>query len=405
MRNTYSPSRIGAFDKCKLSYKYQYIDELESDIETIESFRGDIVHQTLEEFYKLVKGGAVRPKEWVLNKYQELWEKNYTDSIKIVKKALTADDYFNQGKQCLIDYYDRYYPFNQTKIVKTEHNVPFKVKYDGVEYPFTGRLDRLDWNDKENIFEIHDYKVTNTLMTRKEADEDWQLGLYHIAVREKWPDIKKLKLVWHSLLFNKELISSRTEVQIDELQKRVIEKIREIESCKDFLPQKSALCDWCDFQNICPLWKHPKEMEKLDVNKYKKDSGVKLVAEYKKLEEAKNELKEEIYKIEKEQEKIKEAAIEFAEKEKISVIDGPDARLKVDIKEELRAPARSENQEKWYQLRDFLIKEGKYEEVSTVMSRMIGYRINNKIWPPEFINRVKNFLISQITKTVKLIKK
>jgi len=146
-------------------------------------------------------------------------------------------------------------------------------------------------------------------------------------------------------------------------------------------------------------------METLPVNEYKKDPGVQLVAKYKKLEEGKNELKEEIQKIEEEQAKIKEAAIEFAEKEQISIIEGPDARLKVDVKEELRAPARSENQEKWYQLRDFLIKEGKYEEVSTVMSRMIGYRINNKIWPPEFINRVKNFLIFQITKSVRLIKK
>ena len=40
MSNTYSPSRIGAFDKCRLSYKYEYIDGLESDIETIERFFG-----------------------------------------------------------------------------------------------------------------------------------------------------------------------------------------------------------------------------------------------------------------------------------------------------------------------------------------------------------------------------
>ena len=405
MPNIYSPSRIGAFDKCKLSYKYQYIDGLESDVTTIENFRGDMVHQTLEEFYKLVKGGAVRPKEWMVDKYQELWGKNYTNNIKIVKKELTADDYFNQGKQCLVDYYNSYHPFNQTKIVKTEHNVKFKIKSDDVEYPFRGRIDRLDWNDKENIFEIHDYKVTNTLMTQEEADNDRQLGLYQIAVKEQWPDIEQVKLIWHSLLFNKELISSRTEVQIDELQKRIAERVREIESCTDFPPKKSVLCDWCDFQNICPLWKHPKKMETLPVNEYKKDPGVQLVAKYKKLEEGKNELKEEIQKIEEEQEKIKEATIEFAEREKISIIDGPEAQLKVDIKEELRAPTRAEDQETWEKLRSLLIQEGKYEEVSTVHGSMVNYRIKNKIWPPDFIERVQQFLKYQITKTVRLLKK
>jgi len=405
MPNIYSPSRIGAFDKCKLSYKYQYIDGLESDLTTIENFRGDIVHQALEEFYNLVKGGAIKPKKWLVDKYQELWEKNYIDSIKIVKKELTADNYFNQGKQGLIEYYDSYYPFNQTKIVKTEHSVEFKVKSNGIEYPFRGRIDRLDWNDKENIFEIHDYKVTNSLMTQKEADNDQQLGLYQIAIKEQWPDIQKVKLVWHSLLFNKELISSRTKLQIDELQRQIIEKVREIEFCTNFLPTKSTLCDWCDFQNICPLWKHPKEMEGLSVDEYKKDPGVKLVAVYKKLEEEKNEHKEEIARIEEEQNKIKEAAIEFAERENIAIIDGPDARLKVDTKEELRAPTKNENPEKWQELREFLKQEGKYEEVSTVMSKMIGYRIARNIWPPEFIDKVKKFLIHQVTKTVRLIKK
>jgi len=184
-----------------------------------------------------------------------------------------------------------------------------------------------------------------------------------------------------------------------------VEKINEIESCNNFSPNKSALCDWCDFQNICPLWKHPKKMEEVPINEYKKDPGVQLVAKYKKLEEGKNELKEEIQKIEEEQEKIKEATIEFAEREKISIIDGPEAQLKVDIKEELRAPTRAEDQETWEKLRSLLIQEGKYEEVSTVHGSMVNYRIKNKIWPPDFIERVQQFLKYQITKTVRLLKK
>ncbi len=399
----YSPSRIGAFDGCKLKYKYGYIDKIPSDIEAIETFRGSMVHNALEEFYKLIKGGAIRPLDWVLDKYEELWNKNYTEDIKIVKKALNEKDYFNKGKQALIDYYDRYKPFNQAKIVDTERMLGFTIKYSGADYYFHGKLDRLDWNDKDNIFEIHDYKVTNSLMTQKEADTDWQLGLYHIALKDKWPDILKVKLVWHSLLFNKEIVSYRTEKELNELRKALVGKIIEIELCTDFPPQKSALCDWCSYQNICPLWKHPKEMEALPVNEYKNDPGVKLVTKYAELEETKKELKEKIYSMEEEQKKIEEAAIEFAEKEKVSVIDGPTSQLKVDIKDELKAPTKTEDSMAWQGLRDILIKEGKYEEVSTVNNNMLNYRI--RVWPKEFLEKIKKFLRRQVTKTIRLIKK
>ncbi len=405
MSDKYSSTKINTFDGCKLKYKYQYIDKLESDLTTIERFMGSMVHEVLEEFYKLVKGGSIKPLQWVLDKYKEVWQKNYTESIKIVKDDFSADDYYNKGKQSLIDYYEKYKPFDQAKIVDTEHFVNFKIQLDKIECEFCGMLDRLDWNDKENIFEIHDYKVTNTLMIQEKADSDWQLGLYHIALKEKWPDIEKVKLVWHSLLFNKEIISFRTKEQIEQLKQRVIDRVKEIEGCDKFPPQKSVLCDWCDFQNICPLWKHPKEMEELDINEYKKDPGVKLVAEYKKLEEAKNEFKKEIHKIEEEQEKIKEAAVEFAEREKISIIDGPDARLKVDVKDELRAPTRAEDQESWEKLRDFLIQEGKYQEVSTVNGNMLNYKIRGDVWPSDFIKKIEQFLKRQITKTVRLVKK
>jgi len=364
---------------------------------------GSMVHETLELLYKSVKGGRVESLDWLFNKYKEVWDKNHEDDIKIVKKEFTSEDYFNKGKQCLKDYYEKYKPFNQSKIVDTERMIYFDVKYNEHKRLFNGILDRLDWNDNENIFEVHDYKTSNTLITQEEADNDWQLGLYHVALKEIWPDVEKVKLVWHFLSFNKEIVSSRTKEQLEELQGNVIEKVKEIESCNSFFAKKSGLCDYFDFQNICPLWKHSKETEKLDANEYKEDSGVKLVAEYKKLEEEKNELKEEISRIEGEQEKIKEVAIEFAEKKKVSVIDGAGAQLKVDVREELRAPTRSEDAQKWESLRDLLKKEGKYEEVSTVNGNMLNYRI--RLWAPELIDKISRFLVKKRTEAVRLIKK
>ena len=49
------------------------------------------------------------------------------------------------------------------------------------------------------------------------------------------------------------------------------------------------------------------------------------------------------------------------------------------------------------------IKEGKYEEVSTVNNNMLNYRI--RIWPKELLEKISKFLRRQVSRTVKLVKK
>jgi putative RecB family exonuclease len=400
MGTAYSVSRIGTFDSCKLQYKYIYIDKLPSEVEAIEAFMGSRVHEALKEFYDFIKNRVVKPKEWLLSKYEELWHKNYTESIKIVKIELRPEDYIEKGRKCLADYYQEYYPFDQTKIVKTEESISCRIKHNDSEYSFRGVLDRLDWNDREKIFEIHDYKTSGTLMTQEEADRDIQLPLYQIALMSQWPEAERAKLVWHFLLFNKQIESSRTKVKLDALQTDIASRIKTIEECEEFSPTRGPLCDWCAYQEICPEWKHPIQMERLETNEYKKDPGVVLVARYAELEAEKKELRGKIVEIEAEQAKVEEAAIEFAEKEKIRVIDGPNHQLIVTIKEEISAPTRKEDEEKWQELRDVLIEENRFIEVSTINSNMLNSRIRN--WPKEFYEYIKKFLIKREIKKVDL---
>ena len=396
----YSFSRIDSFNKCRLQYKFRYIDGLRTEVETIEAFMGNQVHEALKDFYNFVRNRAIKPKAWLLSHYEDLWRKNFHSSIKIVRSELSTDDYFEKGKKCLIDYYNQYLPFDQTKIVKTEEPMYFTLRHEEEEFPFFGILDRLDWNDKEQRFEIHDYKTSANLITQEEADQDLQLTLYLLALSEKWPEAQNARLIWHFLLFNKEIVSSRSTEQLTNLQNATIKKIIEIKSCQDFPPCKSVLCDWCDYQDICPLWKHPFQVERLDANQYLKDPGVQLVSKYAELEEEKKQLKKKIFDIEQEQTKISEAAIQLAEKEGLLLIDGPDHQLTVTIKEEMAVPTRKEDAAKWEALRHFLISEDRYDDVSTVNNNMLNRMI--KVWPQEFVEKIKAFLTRKVIKKVDL---
>jgi putative RecB family exonuclease len=403
MGTIYSISRIGTFEDCRLRYKYQYVDRLKADKETIEAFMGSRAHEALAELYGFVKNGVIKPREWLLARYDDLWDKNLTPAVKVVRSDYTEDDYRRKGRKCLDDYYGEYAPFDQAKVVATEKEISFELKDGNDKISFRGIIDRLDWNDKEKIYEIHDYKTSGSLPAQTDADTDDQLGLYHIGVRSLWPDIDRVKLIWHYLLFNKRIESSRTQEKLAELEKAMILKVKEIEACADFPPKRSALCDWCGFQDICPEWKHPEAMKKLPENEYLKDEGVVLVARYAELEEKKKELKKEIEGLEAEEAKVEEAAFAFAKKNGVRVIDGQGFQLTVSEKEETCAPMKKEDEAKWTALRELLISEGKYQDVSTVNNNMLNARL--RTWGKDFYEKVKAFLITRVTKSVYLKKK
>lgn len=405
MAMKYSVSRIGVFDQCRLKYKYQYLERLTPEMETtIEAFMGSRVHEALKALYDGVKNRRVESKDRLLSLYDELWEKNFSAAVKIVKKGIAAEDYRIKGRACLSDYYDAYAPFDAAKVVSTEETVNFSLRDGAEEYQFMGVLDRLDWNDREGMFEIHDYKTSGSLMTQDQADADIQLAVYQIAIAARWPEARtNAKLVWHYLLFNKEIASRRTVEALDALERDIIAKIRDMESCSAFVPNRSALCEWCGYQSICPEWKHIRAVEALEPNAYMNDPGVALVAKYAELESRKKEHQSEIAALEAEQAGVKEAVLAFAEREKTNVIDGPGFRLLVSVREEMEAPYKSEDEARWKGLRDLLIAEGRFNEVSTVNNRMLSSRMRS--WPKALWERMTPFLVRRRTCDVTLKKK
>jgi len=390
------------FETCPLQYKFNYIDKIEREEEGVEAFLGSRFHEVMEKLYKDLKCKVYTAKE-LLSYYDTQWQKEWSDAVVVTRKDRTADDYKNIGRKCIEDYYKRYYPFDQGRVLGLERNILIDLDIAG-KYKLRGFIDRIS-QAPDDTYEIHDYKTSGYLPDQKHFDEDRQLALYQIGIESMWSDVKKAKLIWHYVVFDKEIASTRTKEQLEKLKLNTVSLIDQIESTEEFLPKESGLCEWCVYPDLCPKRKHLFKVAELPVNEYKKEPGVKLVSQYEMLEKEKSGLKEKILAIEEEQSKIAEAAVSYAEKEGVSVIDGPNARLKVEIKEELKAPTKTEDIKAWEGLRDLLIKEGKYMEVSTVNNNMLNYRIKAKAWGDELMKKVKKFLKEQVTKTVKLIKK
>ena len=156
------------------------------------------------------------------------------------------------GITFILDYYTKHRPFEDNTL-ETEKKIEISLDKTN-EYKLVGIIDRLVYNKENDEIEIHDYKTANTLPTKDKMDNDRQLALYSIAIKEEFGSNNKIKLIWHYLAFNKKLVSERTDEQLEKLKKETIELIKRIESETEFPTNKSILCNWCPFKKICPAW-------------------------------------------------------------------------------------------------------------------------------------------------------
>ncbi|NQT90689.1 MAG: PD-(D/E)XK nuclease family protein, partial [Candidatus Omnitrophica bacterium] len=249
----YSHSQLSTYETCPLQYKFNYIDKIRREEQGIEAFMGNCFHETMALLYKDLNF-SIHAVDELLSYYDERWDKEYSDKVIIVKKNKTVDDYRSIGKKCIQDYYKSYHPFDQAKVLGIERQVNFDLDEEG-RYKLKGYIDRIDLTG-DGTYEIHDYKTSGFLPEQSQADKDRQLALYEIGLRKMWNDADRVRLVWHYVVFDKELSSARTDEDLNKLKSDTISLINEIEKVKEFKPKESYLCGWCSYKRFCPKKKH-----------------------------------------------------------------------------------------------------------------------------------------------------
>ena len=387
---TYSYSKVTCFEQCPLRFKFQYIDKIKTEIEqTIEAFLGGIVHEVLEKLYADLKFQKVMDIDEILDFYNDLWQKNWNDAIVIVKKGYDKENYRKMGEKFLTDYYNHYKPFDRGKVLGLE-TTEFIDLND--KYKFHVRIDRLN-EAEDGAYEIHDYKTGGYLPEQAKFDEDRQLALYSLWVLKKFGDVKRVKLIWHYLAFDKEIVSERTQDQLMKLRRETIKAINKIESAKDFPSVITKLCDWCEFRPICPHFKHLYRIETLEPKEYLEDDGVKLVNDYAKIQGKIKELSEEL-------EKIRQILIDFAKKEDVDVIFGSDIKASVSSYESLKFPSKNERAD----LNEMIKKLGLWDELAIVDTNELAKKIKNKELHEDFIKLLDKFIKKEKTNVIRLSK-
>jgi len=174
---------------------------------------------------------------------------------------------FAQGVGMIQDYYKKNDPA-KANIVDLESRFQVEMGKEGDKHIITGIIDRID--KTEDGYEIIDYKTTRKLPSQEKVDNDLQLSIYLAAFLKRYPkeveNLDKIKVSLYYLKHGVKLSSQRTLEQVKQSEEFVLDLVDQIGTSK-FEPTLSGLCDWCGYQNICPMWKHKfKEKNQQDVD-------------------------------------------------------------------------------------------------------------------------------------------
>jgi putative RecB family exonuclease len=243
-----SYSSISTYETCPAKYRYQYQDKLPTTSSPALSF-GDALHRTLYRFHdrpvpvapSLEELHVMLDAEWVAEGYRDAGE-----------EAL----YREHARQILADYH---------RVNAGSFRIPaalefrFTVEVDGVD--LSGVIDRLD-RIPGGGYEIVDYKTSRRLPPKAVVDRDLQLSLYYLAAKKIW-GIEPERLTLYYLLPGERMSTFRTPADAEDLRRRIAIVAERIAAGK-FEPRPNPLCDWCDFQQVCPLFRHKFEREQGD---------------------------------------------------------------------------------------------------------------------------------------------
>jgi len=235
MRLSYSA--VSTYEKCPLSYRFQYIDKLEVAPSPYLSF-GRSMHSALQWLYsrKVPEPPSLAD---LLLQLDACWEgEGFCD-------AGEEDSFRRHAAEVLTAYYQKNVVDFHLPVAIEDR---FEIKMDG--YVLSGVIDRID-RRPDGAYEIIDYKTNRKLPDLRRLREDLQLPIYQMACSETW-GISPSKLTFYYLIPNQKYSTQPKDADGILRVKERLDRTAQAISSRRFPATPSPLCPWCSFQDVCP---------------------------------------------------------------------------------------------------------------------------------------------------------
>lgn len=232
-------SRIDTYRTCPRMFRYRYVDRLPGKPAPALSF-GTSIHEALERFYDRKLPEEPSEEELVGFLY-DVWDSSGFREVDRTEQTR----WYRQGQQVLRRYHRR---------VTGSYRLPVATEA-WFELPFddavvVGSIDRVD--DDDGVLRVVDYKTNKRVKDRDRVKRSLQLSIYALACEHLYgelPGTVSLDFV----VAGREIVVDVDQLDLDEAR-RAVHEVAEAVRQQEYEPTPMRLCDWCDFQAVCPAW-------------------------------------------------------------------------------------------------------------------------------------------------------
>ena len=268
-----SYSKLSTFSQCPLKYRFQYIDKLPTKPAPA-LFFGSTIHACLEWLHHPGDNadGATRTLADLLDYLDTHWSPPAEFDAGALEQAGCTRE---RAEALLTEYYLKHVGHDaasgRTNEPERAHAVEkkFKIDFDGdVVNGIIDRIDRIVDDNGAVSYEIIDYKTNKKAPNRLYDEQLVQLAIYQWAAEEgtDWDrqaldfyPVNRAGLFFVVPEVNRKMFPERglDVAAVKQEVRATIDKIKSatatLESDNDaFGPTPNKLCNWCDFQDLCP---------------------------------------------------------------------------------------------------------------------------------------------------------
>lgn len=259
----FSYSRIDVYKNCPLRYKYQYMDEKETQDTSLALELGSLCHYVLEQKGNMIVSG----NKVEYNKLNDILINGTTKTDQKTTEALAGinvlkrkyfDIWYEKDNASGITYEEKIKIFNNVLHSEMEDTdwtplcfeKPFEFVWEDKAI-LQGFIDRIDI--KDNLYKTVDYKTSKKIYDNSKLATSLQFGIYALAILNEF-GVLPIESEYRFILINDKQYAL-TKGWVNRFIKtfnKLLDNIRENTNNNTFIPKPSPLCYWCGYCRINP---------------------------------------------------------------------------------------------------------------------------------------------------------
>ena len=401
--NRFSYSSLSSFETCPQQFKFAKIEKVEIPKRvSADAYLGAAVHRGLSVLYKHGADGILFPLDKLLEGYDHEWEKPKKEHLVAGSEHYTIDDYIRIGREMLTKYYDKYRPFNEGVLIGSEMRLSFELP--GTPFKFTAILDLL-LKKPDGTIELRDFKTGQRIPSVKDKGFYYQMGLYRLGLKVKYPQYDNVELTQHFLRKDEIVSHKMSDDELDLINEEYRNAVLDIKNAirlDDFPTKEGGHCRYCEFFNICPAKRHGqmlnggKAFEDLD-EKEKVQKMQELASRYIEFKEQEKSVKNEL-------EALKGDLIQLSKDTGLTGFEGDGGKVKVSLKQGEKFVTKTQDSDGFAALVALARELGLDEFMTLDSNALYKEGVAKERLSEEAMEKLKEFLRTREESMVRIVK-